>query len=58
MKLVLQAVFARSAVLPAREGMETPRRRSITISPRVGANVVLADRRKTSEEELLAVSAA
>jgi cytochrome P450 len=44
MKLVLQAVFARSAVLPDRDGMETPRRRSITISPRVGARVVLTPR--------------
>ena len=41
MKLVLKAVFARSAVEPADAGMETPRRRAITISPQAGATVVL-----------------
>ena len=41
MKLVLKAVFAGTAIEPAAAPMETPRRRAITISPRVGAKVVL-----------------
>ncbi|HYH58606.1 MAG TPA: cytochrome P450 [Thermoleophilaceae bacterium] len=41
MKLVLRAVYARGGVRPAEAGMETPRRRSITISPRRGASVVV-----------------
>ncbi len=58
MKLVLQAVFARSALQPAEPGMETPRRRSITISPRAGARVVLTDRGRTPRHEKVAVAAA
>ena len=44
MKLVLRAVFAGTRVRPAAEPMEIPRRRSITISPRAGAQVVLSPR--------------
>ncbi len=47
MKLVLKAVFARSSIKPVSEGMETPRRRSITISPRAGATIVLGGRQPT-----------
>jgi cytochrome P450 len=41
MKLVLKALFSQAAVLPAQQGMETPRRRAITISPRSGATILL-----------------
>jgi cytochrome P450 len=41
MKLVLRAVLGQSAVLPGEERAETSRRRSITVSPRRGATVVL-----------------
>jgi cytochrome P450 len=41
MKLVLRAVLGESDVLPSAPAMETARRRSITISPRRGATVVL-----------------
>jgi cytochrome P450 len=58
MKLVLKAVYGRSAVRPADEGMETPRRRSITISPRVGATVVLSDRQRSRPLREIAASAA
>ena len=58
MKLVLKAVYGRSVVHPAREGMETPRRRSITISPRVGATVVLSDRQRSRPLREVAASAA
>ena len=58
MKLVLKAVYGRSSVHPAREGMETPRRRSITISPRVGATVVLSDRPRSRSPREVAASAA
>jgi cytochrome P450 len=42
MRLVLNAVFSQAAVRPVQEGMETPRRRAITISPRAGATIVLS----------------
>ena len=58
MKLVLRAVFARSAVRPVESGMETPRRRAITISPRSGATVVLAPIRQTSDHKKVAAAAA
>ena len=58
MKLVLQAVFARNVVLPARDEMETPRRRSITISPRFGGAVVLTPRdRQPGASEVAAAAA-
>ena len=43
MKLVLRAVLGQSVVRPGEPGAETARRRSITVSPRRGATVVLAD---------------
>jgi cytochrome P450 len=58
MKLVLKAVFARSVVEPAYAGMETPRRRAITISPRAGATIVLSDRRAAGRAEEAAAAAA
>jgi cytochrome P450 len=58
MKLVLKAVFARSAVRPATPQMETPRRRSITISPRAGATVVVTDRARSRSLERVAARAA
>jgi hypothetical protein len=58
MKLVLQAVFARSAVQPATAGMETPRRRSITISPRAAATTVFTDREPSRSAEPVTASAA
>jgi hypothetical protein len=57
MKLVLKAVFADSVVRPAEQGMETPRRRSITISPRAAATVVLGDRRPSRVAEEVAAAA-
>jgi len=53
MKLVLKAVFSQAAVRPAHEGMETPRRRAITISPRAGATIVLAPAEQMSARELV-----
>ena len=41
MKLVLRAVLGQSAVRPSEQAAETARRRSITVSPRRGAAVVL-----------------
>ena len=58
MKLVLQAVFSQAAVRPAQEGMETPRRRAITISPRSGATIVLSPTGRVSEPELAAAAGA
>jgi cytochrome P450 len=58
MKLVLKAVFARSVVEPAYAGMETPRRRAITISPRAGATIVLSDQRTGSRAKAAAAAAA
>ena len=58
MKLVLRAVFARSSVQPSERQMETPRRRSITISPRSGGTVVLAPNRRAADHNLVAKTAA
>ena len=54
MKLVLKAVFSQAAVRPAEEGMETPRRRAITISPRSGATIVLTPSRVSEREPVAA----
>ncbi len=54
MKLVLKALFSQAAVRPAHEGMETPRRRAITISPRAGATIVLSPSRRSSAREAVA----
>ena len=45
MKIVLRAVLERSDLRVGQEGVEVARRRSITVSPKGGAKVVLADRR-------------
>ncbi|HUB36059.1 MAG TPA: cytochrome P450, partial [Solirubrobacteraceae bacterium] len=45
MKIVLRAVLARFELRPARPEPEVPRRRSITISPSRGAELVLTARR-------------
>jgi cytochrome P450 len=58
MRLVLKAVFAGTAIRPAAEPMETPRRRAITISPRVGAKVVLSDQRAAGRAKEAAAAAA
>jgi hypothetical protein len=58
MKLVLKAVFARSAVQPVERSMETPRRRAITISPRAGGTVVLTSARRMSDKKVVAKTAA
>ena len=57
MNLVLKAVFAQAAVRPADPGMETPRRRAITISPRAGARIVLSPAGKVSARKLAAAGA-
>ena len=46
MRVVLKAVLREASIVPAGDGarMELARRRSITISPKGGANVVLATR--------------
>ena len=44
MKTVLRAVLERSDLRVGQEGVEVARRRSITVSPKGGARVVLADR--------------
>ena len=55
MKLVLQAVFASSAVLPAaRPGWRHPAGAAITISPRAGATIVLTPGSRTSDREKVA----
>jgi hypothetical protein len=52
-------VFSQAAVRPAQEGMETPRRRAITISPRAGATIVLSPAGETSDRnDLVAATAA
>ncbi len=54
MKIVLRAVIERHTVLPVGDRAETPRRRSITISPSRGCEVVLRARaraRSTSSEK-------
>ena len=58
MKLVLQAVLGASVVRPSTDRMETARRRSITISPRRGATVVLTPRERVEQPARLAVAAA
>ena len=58
MKLVLKAVFANSAIQPVHDGMETPRRRAITISPRAGGTIVLTPSRRMSDLEQAAATAA
>jgi cytochrome P450 len=47
MKVVLRAVLERCELRPGREGRETARRRSITISPSRGAEVILHERVRT-----------
>jgi hypothetical protein len=44
MKIVLRTVLARREVRPAADGLELSRRRSITLSPRLGAPTVLDER--------------
>jgi hypothetical protein len=44
MKVVLRAVLRRYALEPGVAGMESAQRRSITVSPREGARVVLTER--------------
>ena len=58
MKLVLKAVFAQSTLQPAGAGMETPRRRAITISPHAGGTVVLTPAGRMSDRKLVAKTAA
>jgi cytochrome P450 len=58
MKLVLKAVFAQSTIQPVADGMETPRRRAITISPRAGGTIVLTPSGRVSDREPVAQSAA
>jgi cytochrome P450 len=58
MKLVLKAVFAESTVRPVSDGMETPRRRAITISPKAGGSILLTPTDRTVDQEKLAQTAA
>ena len=58
MKLVLKAVFARSSVQPVEHGMETPRRRAITISPKAGGAIVLTPSGRMSDQKVVAKTAA
>jgi cytochrome P450 len=58
MKLVLKAVFAQSTIQPTEAGMETPRRRAITISPEAGGTVILASTGRISDQEKVAQTAA
>lgn len=58
MKLVLRAMFGQSTVLPCEKRAETARRRSITVSPRRGATVILAPSGRVSERRGVAVAAA
>jgi cytochrome P450 len=44
MRIVLRAVLARNEVHASRDGAELGRRRSITLSPRLGAGAVLRER--------------
>jgi cytochrome P450 len=44
MKTVLRAVIARYALAPAHDGLEPPKRRSITVHPAAGADLVLRQR--------------
>ena len=44
MKIVLRAVLERGELRPTGEGVEVARRRSITVSPKAGGRVVLAER--------------
>jgi cytochrome P450 len=57
MKLVLKAVFAQSTVRPVSDGMETPRRRAITISPKAGGTILLAPADQAIDQEKLAQTA-
>jgi cytochrome P450 len=58
MKLVLRAMLEQSTVLPSEERAETARRRSITVSPRRGATVILAPSGRMSERPGVAAVAA
>jgi hypothetical protein len=58
MKTVLRVLFRTAGLRPVNAGMETPRRRSITITPRAGAHVVISPRRAPRVEREAAVSAA
>ena len=49
MKIVLQTVLAAHRILPASEGLELTRRRSITLSPRRGARTILTERARPAE---------
>ena len=57
MKLVLKAVFSQAAVRPVQAGMETPRRRAITISPRAGATIVLTPVGRTADRKVAKAAA-
>jgi cytochrome P450 len=58
MKLVLRAVLGQSGVVPAAGRSETARRRSITVSPRHGALVVLVPRARMAQNPGVAAAAA
>ncbi|MDQ3935740.1 MAG: cytochrome P450 [Actinomycetota bacterium] len=51
MKIVLRAVLSRARIEAAHGGPELSRRRSLTLSPREGAHVVLRDRDRAGEPE-------
>jgi cytochrome P450 len=57
MKIVLRSVMARGGLQPAGVGRERPRRRSITISPGRGAQVVLGEPRAARAPAAPAVAA-
>lgn len=50
MKIVLRAVLERNLLLPVGDRPETARRRSITISPSRGCEVILSERPRASRE--------
>lgn len=61
MKIVLRAVLERNALLPVGERPETARRRSITISPSRGCEVILRERptekrERASDERVAAIA--
>ena len=57
MKLVLRSVLARSDVHVAGDALELNRRRSITLSPRRGATIVLRDRPLVAAEDARSLAA-
>ncbi|HEY3021016.1 MAG TPA: cytochrome P450 [Solirubrobacteraceae bacterium] len=56
MKSVLRAVLERYEIRPGADGVETPRRRSITVSPRAGASTVLRRREPAAAAEPVAAA--